>query len=70
MVVDGVTGLLTPSGDAAAFAAAVERLLASPRRRAAMGRAARRQVEAEHGLAAAAQHLDAVLSRVLMDRAA
>ena len=70
VVVDGVTGLLTPSGDAAAFAAAVERLLASPRRRAAMGRAARRQVEAEHGLAAAARRLDAVLSRVLMDRAA
>ncbi len=70
VVVDGVTGLLTPSGDAAAFAAAVERLLVSPRRRAAMGRAARRHVDAEHGLAAAAQRLDAVLSRVLMARAA
>lgn len=70
VVVDGVTGLLTPTGDAAAFAAAVERLLASPRQRAAMGRAAQRQIEAEHGLAAAAQRLDAVLSRVLMDRAA
>ena len=70
VVRDGVTGLLTPSGDAAAFAAAVDGLLAAPRRRAAMGRAARRHVNAEHGLAAAARRLDAVLSRVLMERAA
>lgn len=66
----GVTGLLTPPGDAAAFAAAVAALLAAPERRLAMGRAARRHVVAEHGIAAAARRLDAVVARAVMDRAA
>jgi glycosyltransferase involved in cell wall biosynthesis len=41
IVEDGVTGLLVPSGDAAALRQALELLLGDPERRAAMGRAAR-----------------------------
>src|SRR5205823_5367293 len=47
-VVDGVTGLLVPPRDPAAIAAAVERLLASPDLRRAMGRQARDRVEAHY----------------------
>ena len=46
LVEDGVTGILTPPGDAPAMADAFERLLSNPRRRAEMGRAARRRIEA------------------------
>jgi glycosyltransferase involved in cell wall biosynthesis len=57
VVEDGRTGLLTPPGDAAAFAAAVGALLDSPERRAAMSAAARRFVQEERGLAQAAHRL-------------
>ena len=40
VVADGVTGLLTPIGDAAAFAAAVARLLDGPAERARLAAAA------------------------------
>jgi len=40
-VADGVTGILTPVGDAAAFAAAVAHLLDDPDERARLARAAR-----------------------------
>ena len=39
LVVDGQTGLLCPIGDAAAFAAAIERLLLEPAERERMGAA-------------------------------
>ncbi len=42
---DGETGLLTSPRDAKALAEAIERLLADPERRQAMGRAGRRRVE-------------------------
>lgn len=45
MVVDGVNGCLVPTGDRAAFAAAIGELLASPAAAARMGAAARRTVE-------------------------
>jgi colanic acid/amylovoran biosynthesis glycosyltransferase len=45
LVEHGVTGLLTPAGDARALAAAVERLLRDPRLAAGMGAEARRQAE-------------------------
>jgi glycosyltransferase involved in cell wall biosynthesis len=44
-VTDGTTGLLVPSGDAAALAAAIERLLARPDERRRLGEAAQRRVE-------------------------
>jgi glycosyltransferase involved in cell wall biosynthesis len=50
LVEDGVTGILTPPGDAPAMADAFERLLSNPRLRAEMGRAARRRIEANFSL--------------------
>jgi glycosyltransferase involved in cell wall biosynthesis len=45
LVVDGTTGLLVPSGDRAALAAALAALVGSPEQRRAMGAAARRRIE-------------------------
>jgi len=50
LVTDGETGLLIPSKDADALAAALERLLADPTEAKAMGEKARRQVEANYSL--------------------
>ncbi|MGH2558068.1 MAG: glycosyltransferase, partial [Thermomicrobiales bacterium] len=47
-VVDGETGLLYPPGDIAAFAAAIDALLADPARAAALGRAGQTYVRAHH----------------------
>jgi glycosyltransferase involved in cell wall biosynthesis len=49
IVADGETGFLVPPGDAAALADAIERLLADPARRIAMGRAARERTRARYG---------------------
>ncbi len=62
IVEDGHTGLLTPPGEVAAFAAATARLLDDANLRAAMGAAARRRVALQHGITAAARQLDAALS--------
>jgi glycosyltransferase involved in cell wall biosynthesis len=64
VVADGVTGLLTPIGDAEAFAAAVARLLDSPAERACLGANAARRIAAGHDERAAACALAAAL-RVL-----
>ena len=61
---DGLTGVLTPPGDTAAFAAAIAALLAAPERRRAMAAAALATVAAEHGLDRAAARLDAILQQV------
>jgi glycosyltransferase involved in cell wall biosynthesis len=61
IVVSGVTGLLVPPGDAPAFAAAVRSLVIDHARRAAFAKAARRRVEAEHGISTAALRLGAVI---------
>ena len=65
VVADGETGLLAPEGDAAAFAAALDALLADPARRKAMGRAAGERAAREHDLAAAAKVLDRRLRRLV-----
>jgi glycosyltransferase involved in cell wall biosynthesis len=57
----GVTGLLTPEGDVAAYAEAVAALLDDRQRRDAMGQAARRLVLGERSLVMAAQRLDGIL---------
>lgn len=55
---DGITGLLAPEGDAAAFADQVARLLDDPAWRRTMGEAARRIMAAEHTLDRASAALD------------
>jgi glycosyltransferase involved in cell wall biosynthesis len=61
VVADGITGVLTPIGDAAAFAGATAALLDDPRARAQLGKAARARVNARHDERAAAQALAAAL---------
>ena len=61
VVADGITGVLTPIGDAAAFAGATAALLDDPRARAQLGKAARARVNARHDERAAAQVLAAAL---------
>ncbi len=62
VVADGVTGLLTPIGDAASFAVAVSRLLDSPDERARLGAAAAARVAAHHDERAAAHALASALA--------
>ncbi len=64
IVTDGVTGLLAPPGDAAAFAVAVRGLLQDPPRHAAMGRAAAAAAAQRHGIDRAAARLSDILRRV------
>jgi glycosyltransferase involved in cell wall biosynthesis len=61
VVADGVTGVLTPIGDAAAFAAATARLLDDAKTRAQLGKAARARVNARHDERSAARALAAAL---------
>ncbi len=62
VVADGVTGLLVPIGDAAAFADAVARLLDEPELRARIGAAARQRIASQHDEPAAARALAAALA--------
>lgn len=55
IVQDGVTGELVPPKDPAAIAAALQRCFHDPSRAAAMGLAARRDVDARYGLTASAE---------------
>jgi glycosyltransferase involved in cell wall biosynthesis len=61
----GATGLLTPPGDDAAYAAAIARLITDPPLRHRLGRAARKFVLEERSLPAAATHLHRLLSPLL-----
>jgi glycosyltransferase involved in cell wall biosynthesis len=65
IIADGVTGVLVPPGDTAAFAAALSALLAAPQRRREMGAAAARQAAASHDIVSAAGRLDAILRRLV-----
>jgi glycosyltransferase involved in cell wall biosynthesis len=64
IVVDGDTGLLCAPGDAAAFAAALARLLKDADLRERLGRAAARRVTERHGFNIAVTGLDNILKRV------
>lgn len=70
IVADGETGLLVPTGDPAAFAAAARHLILDGRARAAMGRAARAKVRREHDLPAAAARLATLIGARAPVRAA
>ncbi len=70
VVLAGVTGVLTAPGDPGAFAAAIDRLLAEPERRLAMGAAAARFVAGERSLARASATLGAALAAAPAIRAA
>jgi glycosyltransferase involved in cell wall biosynthesis len=64
VVADGLSGILTPIGDAGAFADAVASLLDAPAERARRGAAARARVRALHDERAAAHILAAALGRL------
>ncbi len=70
VVAQGVSGLLTPVGDAGRFAEAVATLLGDAGRRKAYGMAAKRLTEENHGIEAASRQLDATLSALLPARTA
>ena len=66
VVADGVTGVLTPIGDAAAFAAAVARLLDHPDDRARLAANTAARIAARHDDRAAAHALAAALRTLRM----
>ncbi|HEY3910730.1 MAG TPA: glycosyltransferase family 4 protein [Stellaceae bacterium] len=70
IVASGVTGLLVPLGDAAAFAAAVRRLILDPDLRARFAAAARQRVLAEHDLPTASARLGAAIDALRLADAA
>ena len=70
IVVPGVTGLLTPPGDAGAFAMAVRRLITDAAARTAMGIAAVQKVRREHDLPIAAARLAGLIDGLGRRRAA
>jgi glycosyltransferase involved in cell wall biosynthesis len=65
IVVNGQSGLLTPPGDVAALAAALNDLLTSDARRLDMARAARRRAEAEYSLEQMARRMEATYAAAL-----
>ncbi|UUX48009.1 glycosyltransferase family 4 protein [Nisaea acidiphila] len=65
IVTNGETGLLSPEGDAQAFAANLDLLLTDPARARRMGTAAREQANRLHSLEAASACLDEALGGVL-----
>lgn len=70
VVADGRTGLLVPTGDIDAFAAATRYLMMDTEQRRRMACEAVRYVAARHDLPAAAGKLDAILRRVHTDHVA
>ncbi|MEY4941336.1 MAG: N-acetyl-alpha-D-glucosaminyl L-malate synthase BshA [Verrucomicrobiota bacterium] len=64
VVVDGESAVLAPPGDAEALARGVEALLADPRRRAAMGRAAQRRARQMFSADAIVPRYEALYRRV------
>ncbi len=67
VVINGVTGILTPEGDLKAHADAIARLLGDDRERNAMARAAHRFVHDERSLTGASKRLETILRKHLGD---
>jgi glycosyltransferase involved in cell wall biosynthesis len=65
MIADGVDGVLVPSGDPAALAQALARVIATPQKARALGAAARAKVLADYGPESLKRRLDAVLDLML-----
>ena len=65
VVEDGITGVLTPPGDAAALIAALEPLMAEPSRAVAMGEKGRGRALAHFGLEAEARRIGEVYRRLI-----
>jgi mannosyltransferase len=65
VVVDGETGVLVPTGDAAALAAALEPLMRDPERARQMAEKARARAIAEFSIEAEAERIAAIYGRVL-----
>ncbi len=65
IVADGESGALVRPRDAAALAAVLEPLLRDPDGQQRLARAALKKTAAEHDLAGASRHLDAILSEAL-----
>ncbi|MBW6422397.1 glycosyltransferase family 4 protein [Rhizobium sp. XQZ8] len=68
VVIDSRTGILTPAGDTAAYAAAIERLLLSEPARMQMATEAREFAGVERSIEKAASRLDEILARYLGER--
>ncbi|ADZ71107.1 glycosyltransferase family 4 protein [Polymorphum gilvum] len=65
IVRDGVTGLLSPEGDVAAFAASLRRLISDGALRRTMGLAAARHIAEAHDLDAGARRVECLLTTAL-----
>lgn len=65
IVQDGVSGLLSPEGDASAFAANLRRVLLQPSMATDLGQAASSHIERNHTLAAGAGRLDAFARKAI-----
>jgi glycosyltransferase involved in cell wall biosynthesis len=68
VVVDGVTGLLTPPGDPAALGAAMRRLLEDMALRERLVNGARRHLEERFSLPRAVDQVEALLQRLIGER--
>ena len=67
VVMNGITGILTPAGDLEAYADAIARLLGDDGERRAMAKAAYRFVHEERSLTAASKRLETILRKYLGD---
>jgi glycosyltransferase involved in cell wall biosynthesis len=68
LVVEGLTGLLVPSADPEALAAALQALLQDPTRARAMGRAGRARIEAEFTISRMVQGTAALYTSLLQNK--
>jgi glycosyltransferase involved in cell wall biosynthesis len=70
VVLDGVTGLLFPPGDAAALADRIDRILSNSEQRGRMGSAARERAEREFTIEAMTERIELLYRRLISRGAA